>query len=47
MPERLELTKNAQFYVPIAGIDDSIINNILGSAALLQCSNKHQLGVFI
>lgn len=32
MPERLELTKNAQFYVPKNSIDDSIINNILGAA---------------
>jgi len=32
MPERLELTKNAQFYVPITEVDDLIVNNILGSA---------------
>ena len=32
MPERLELTKNAQFYVPKSSIDDSIINDILGAA---------------
>lgn len=32
MPERLELTKNAQFYVPKNSIDDSIINDILGAA---------------
>lgn len=32
MPERLELTKNAQFYVPKDSIDDSIINDILGAA---------------
>lgn len=32
MPERLELTKNAQFYVPKNAIDDSIINDILGAA---------------
>ncbi|RYV01144.1 hypothetical protein SOPP22_16440 [Shewanella sp. OPT22] len=32
MPERLELTKNAQFYVPINTITDSNINDILGSA---------------
>jgi hypothetical protein len=32
LPERLELTKNAQFYVPINTIDDSIINDILGAA---------------
>lgn len=32
MPKRLELTKNAQFYVPITEINDSIVNNILGSA---------------
>ena len=32
MPERLELTKNAQFYVPITEIEDSIVNNILDSA---------------
>ncbi|WP_417561175.1 hypothetical protein [Marinomonas sp.] len=29
MPDRLELTKNAQFYNPITLIDDSIINSIL------------------
>lgn len=33
MPERLELTKNAQFYVPKNSIEDSIINDILGAAA--------------
>lgn len=32
MPERLELTKNAQFYVPKNTIDDAIINDILGAA---------------
>ncbi len=32
MPERLELTKNAQFYVPRNEIDDSIINDILSAA---------------
>ncbi|MBO2674776.1 hypothetical protein [Shewanella algae] len=32
MPERLELTKNAQFYIPKNTIDDSIINDILGAA---------------
>lgn len=32
MPERLELTKNAQFYVPKNAIDDSIINDILDAA---------------
>ncbi|MEQ3528175.1 hypothetical protein [Pseudoalteromonas sp. XMcav11-Q] len=32
MPERLELTKNAQFYIPKNAIDDSIINDILGAA---------------
>lgn len=32
MPERLELTKNAQFYVPKNAIDDSVINDILGAA---------------
>jgi len=32
LPERLELTKNAQFYVPVNTIDDSIINDILGAA---------------
>ncbi len=32
MPERLELTKNAQFYVPKNTIDDSVINDILGAA---------------
>lgn len=32
MPERLVLTKNAQFYVPKSVIDDSIINDILGAA---------------
>lgn len=32
MPERLELTKNAQFYVPKNIIDDSIINDVLVAA---------------
>ncbi len=32
MPERLELTKNAQFYVPKNAIDDSVINDILSAA---------------
>ena len=32
MPNRLELTKNAQFYVPNDSIDDLIINEILGAA---------------
>ncbi len=32
MPERLELTKNAQFYVPKTSIEDSVINDILGAA---------------
>ncbi|MCF6437591.1 hypothetical protein [Pseudoalteromonas sp. MMG022] len=32
MPDRLELTKNAQFYIPKNSIDDSIINDILGAA---------------
>lgn len=32
MPERLELTKNAQFYVPKNAIDDSVINDILEAA---------------
>ncbi len=32
MPERLELTQNAQFYVPKHAIDDSVINDILGAA---------------
>lgn len=32
MPERLWLTKNAQFYTPINTIDDSIITSILTSA---------------
>ena len=32
MPERLELTKNAQFYTPKNAIDDSIINEILSAA---------------
>lgn len=33
MPERLELTKNAQFYVPKNTVDDSILNDILGAAS--------------
>jgi hypothetical protein len=32
LPERLELTKNAQFYVPKNAIDDSVINDILEAA---------------
>jgi len=32
LPERLELTKNAQFYVPKNAIDDSVINDILSAA---------------
>lgn len=32
MPERLELTKNAQFYVPKNALDDLIINDILDAA---------------
>jgi hypothetical protein len=32
VPERLELTKNAQFYEPKHTIDDSIINDILDAA---------------
>lgn len=32
MPERLELTKNAQFYIPNNPIDDSIVNEILEAA---------------
>lgn len=33
MPERLELTKNAQFYVPKNTVNDSILNDILEAAA--------------
>jgi len=32
MPERLELTKNAQFYTPKNGIDDAVITNIINAA---------------
>lgn len=32
MPDRLELTKNAQFYVPKNSIEDSVINDIIGAA---------------
>lgn len=32
MPERLKLTQNTQFYVPINELDDSIVESILGSA---------------
>ncbi|WP_028302367.1 hypothetical protein [Oceanospirillum beijerinckii] len=41
MPERLELTKNAQFYVPKNSIDDSIVNDIL-SAAIDNMDNNAQ-----
>lgn len=41
MPERLELTKNAQFYVPKNTIDDSIINSILVAAVDNMEANAH------
>ncbi|OAN19734.1 hypothetical protein A3K86_00055 [Photobacterium jeanii] len=43
MPERLELTKNAHFYLPKNDVTDEIIQNLLDEAS----SNMEEGGVFI
>ncbi|SBS32261.1 hypothetical protein MAQ5080_02210 [Marinomonas aquimarina] len=47
MPERLELTKNAQFYVPKNAVDDSILNEILGAASdNMEANSEYVINLF-
>ena len=43
MPERLDLTRNAQFYSPKKEINDEIIKNILDAAIVNKTTNAENI----
>ncbi|HEI6905440.1 TPA: hypothetical protein SK286_001295 [Yersinia enterocolitica] len=47
MPERLDLTLNAQFYIPTVNITDDIINKILDEADQnIEPESEHIINIF-